>query len=101
MVLGAVIFLGVLIFLGVGALAVGITMKMRGHPLAVSAASASAGLTLPAGAAIEAMEVSGDRLILRVKTDTGEEIDIVDTGDGHVVSRVTVAPPDVPQDTPK
>lgn len=93
-ILGVVIGLGVLIFLGLGALGVGIAMKMRGGG-SPSAAAASA-LALPAGASIEAMQVSGDRLILRVKTPQGEEIDIVDTTDGHVVSRIKAAAPEVP-----
>jgi hypothetical protein len=93
---GIVIGLGVLIVLGLGAVAVGIAMKTRGAgPSAAGAPAAT--LTLPAGATIEAMELSGERLILRVKTQAGEEIDIVDTRDGHVVSRIKAAPPAVPQ----
>ena len=94
--IGVVIGLGVLILLGLGALAIGIAKNLKGgHASSVSSA-ATATLALPAGATIEAMEVSGERLILRVKTPVGEEIDIVDTNDGHVISRIKAAPPDVP-----
>ena len=93
--LGVVIFLGLLIVLGLGAVVVGMTMKIRGGSSSGSAAAA-ASLTLPAGATIEAMEVSGNRLILRLRTPAGEEIAIVDTLDGHVVSRITAAPPAIP-----
>ena len=33
---------------------------------------------------------------LRVATAASEEIDIVDTDDGHLVSRLKATPPDVP-----
>ncbi len=99
LVLTVVIGLGILILIGVGALVVGVAMKMRGHAGAAAPGTPMA-LTLPAGARIESMAVSGNRLVLRLKTDTGEEIDIVDTDDGHVVSRLKAAPPDVPDGVP-
>jgi hypothetical protein len=93
LLLGVVIFLGALLVIGLGALVVGVAKKMGGPS---STAAPEAGLALPSDARIEAMEVSGNRLILRVAAGTGEEIDIVDTGDGHVVSRIKSAPPEVP-----
>lgn len=95
--LGVVIGLGLLIVLGLGGLVIGVTMKMRGAGSSAGSSAAAPALTLPAGASIEAMEVSGERLILRVKTGAGEEIDIVDTADGHVVSRIQAAPPEIPK----
>ncbi len=95
LVLTVVIVLGILILIGLGALVVGVAIKMRGHS-GGAAPVAAASLALPAGARIESMDVSGNRLILRLKTDAGEEIDIVDTDDGHVVSRLKAAPPNVP-----
>ncbi len=95
--LGVVIFLGLLIVLGLGAVVVGMTMKIRGGSSPGRAAAQAASLTLPPGASIEAMEVSGNRLILRLRTPAGEEIDIVDTQDGHVVSRIAAAPPEIPR----
>jgi hypothetical protein len=34
------------------------------------------------------MQSQPNRLILRLATPAGEEVDIIDTGDGHLVSRV-------------
>ncbi|MBU6444103.1 MAG: hypothetical protein KGR48_09355 [Alphaproteobacteria bacterium] len=99
LVLTVVIALGILILIGLGALVVGVAIKMRGHS-GTASPGAAASLALPAGARIESMEVSGNRLILRLKTDAGEEIDLVDTDDGHVVSRLKAAPPDVPSGAP-
>ena len=79
---------------GLGAVVVGIAKKVGGASSA-SASGGSATLALPAGAQIQEMQVSGSRLILRVKTDRGEEIDIVDTSDGRVVSRISAAPPEI------
>lgn len=94
--LGVVIFLGILIVLGIGALIVGITMKFRGGGHAPSSAMAAPSLMLQPGSKVDAMQVSGDRLVLRVTTAAGEEIDIVDLKDGHVVSRIRTAPPEIP-----
>lgn len=93
LMLAVVIFLGVLIVVALGAVAGGLIMKMGGH----GASARDTGFALPAGAVIEAMEVSGNRLILRVKTDTGEEIDIIDTADGRLVGQVKSAPPGIPK----
>jgi len=96
LVLTVVIVLGILILIGFAALLVGVAMKLKGGHSGGAAPVASAAFALPAGAQIEAMDVSGNRLILRLKTGTSEEIDIVDTDDGHLVSRLKAAPPDVP-----
>lgn len=96
--LGVVIFLGLLIFLGLGAVVVGVTMKARGHG---GGRSAPAALVVPAmapGSQIESMQVSGERLVLRLKTPEGEEIDIIDLQDGRIVSRIRTAPPEVPHE---
>jgi hypothetical protein len=82
----AVILLGALIIIAFVVLVVGLAMKLTGH------GPARAGeLVLPQGAVITATAVQGDRLIMRVKTVTGEEIDIVNTGDGRLVGRITTA----------
>lgn len=96
--LGVVIFLGLLIFLGLGAVVVGVTMKARGHGSAGAAPAALATPALAPGSTIESMEVSGERLVLRLRTPTGEEIDIIDLQDGHIVSRIRTAPPEVPHE---
>jgi flagellar biogenesis protein FliO len=95
-VLGVVIFLGVLILIAMGALVVGLAKKFTHGGKTTAPVVAAQSLKLTPGSKIEALEVSGDRLVLRVMTATGEEIDIVDLKDGHVISRITTAPPDVP-----
>jgi hypothetical protein len=87
-----VIILGVLIVLGLGALITGLVLKFNGR----GGRGDNNMFALPPGATIVSNEVSGSRLILRVKSDAGEEIDIVDTQDGRLVSRIKAAPPPVP-----
>lgn len=94
--LGVVIFLGILIVIAVAVLVAGFIMKMSGSGPRASSGADSA-FALPAGAGIETMEVSGNRLILRVRTDAGEEIDIVDIADGRLVGQVKTAAPDIPK----
>jgi hypothetical protein len=97
--LGVVIFLGILILIAMGALVVGLAKKFMHGSASDSAAvppMAAKSLVLPPGAKIETMQVSGDRLVLKVMTGMGEEIDIVDLKDGHVVSRIRTAPPEIP-----
>ena len=93
--LAVVIFLGVLVVVALAAVVAGLFIKMGGH--GGSASGAAAGYMLPAGATVETMQVSGNRLILRVKTDTGEEIDILDIADGRLVGQVKAAAPDIPK----
>lgn len=82
----AVIILSILIILALIALVVGgITRKSRPSP------AAAATLALPKGARIVAMESQPGRLILRVRDGDAEEIDILDTGDGHLVSQIKTA----------
>ncbi len=89
----AVIILSALILIALGALVAGIVLKMAGKGAAVPAAARSAAFefALPPGASILSAEVSGDRLVLRVKGPAGEEIDIVDTVTGRLVTRIKTA----------
>jgi hypothetical protein len=86
----AVIILGILLLIGFGLLIVGFAMKLRGHDLHADH-TAPALFTLPPGAAIVHSEVNNNRLILHVRTKAGEEIDILDTTDGHLIGRVRTA----------
>jgi hypothetical protein len=81
----AVIILSVLIILAVIALVVGGIVKLSGKPKPVAGPSS---FGLAEGARIIAMDSQPGRLILRIKTATGEEIDIIDTSDGHLVGQV-------------
>jgi hypothetical protein len=84
----AVILLGVLIVIAFGILVIGLGIKLAAH----GRPPRPAGFALPPGAAITGTAVQNDRLIMRVKTMTGEEIDIVDTSDGHLVGRIETTP---------
>src|SRR5882762_9133983 len=81
----AVIILSVLIILAVIALVVGgITHLGRKTPYR----GATATFQLPPGARIIDMQSQPGRLILRVRDAAGEEIDLLDTQDGHLVGQV-------------
>jgi hypothetical protein len=85
-----VITLAVLIFLAFSILIAGFVIRLSGG--AKSAAAEPAQITqLPAGARIEELKLEGGRVVLRVRTAKGEEIDIVDGGSGRVVGRI-IAP---------
>jgi hypothetical protein len=80
----AVIILSALIILAVIALVVGGIRLGR----KTSYSGAAATFQLPPGARIIDMQSQPGRLILRVRDATGEEIDLLDTQDGHLVGQV-------------
>ena len=86
LMLAVVIFLGILIVIAVCILVAGLLTKFSGHtqPRAVEAAS----FALPPGARIVEMQSQSSRLILHLRTPSGDEVDIIDVSDGHVVSRI-------------
>jgi hypothetical protein len=43
---------------------------------------------LPPDARIVEMQSQSNRLILHLRTPSGDEVDIIDVSDGHVVSRI-------------
>lgn len=81
----AVIILSILIILAVIALVVG---GIAGLGKKTSHAGATSTFQLPPGAHIIDMQSQPGRLILRVRDATGEEIDLLDTQDGHLVGQV-------------
>lgn len=83
--LAAVIILGILIVIALGALVIGFVVRSGGHKQATAAIDA---FVPPRGATLVSMEASDDRLILRLRTGTSEEVDIVDTSSGHLVARL-------------
>lgn len=83
----AVIILSALIILAVIALIAGGIARLSGRTPAKRAPTPST-FTLAPGAHVIAMESQPGRLILRIRTATGEEIDILDTQDGHLVGQV-------------
>ncbi|HEY1962829.1 MAG TPA: DUF6476 family protein [Rhizomicrobium sp.] len=87
-----VIILAVLIALALIALVVGFVWRLTGHGTASETENTNPELyQLGNGAKITDMKVDSGHVILRIKTDQGEEIEIVDDVSGRVVSRI-VAP---------
>jgi hypothetical protein len=83
----AVIILSALIILAVIALLVG---GIAGLGKKSPYRGATATFHLPPGARIIDMQSQPGRLILRVRDAAGEEIDLLDTQDGHLVGQVKV-----------
>ena len=93
--LGGVIFLGALIAIGLGVLIYGL---MEGWGSAPSApASTEPGhpvhMTLAPGFAILSTDTQPGRLILHLRSSSKDEIDIIDTNDGHIVSVISAEAP--------
>jgi hypothetical protein len=90
--LAAVILLGMLIVIALGVLVVGLSMRLGGHGTK-SGTAVPAQFTLAAGARVVSTDVSGDRLVLRLKGSFGDEIDIIDTQNGRLVAKLRSAAP--------
>jgi hypothetical protein len=82
----AVIILSSLIILALVALVVGAIMKLAGG--GKPRTEAASNFVLAPGSRIVSMDTQPGRLILRIRTATGEEIDILDTQNGHLVGQV-------------
>ena len=87
---GAVIILSVLIVIALIALLLGFTVRGGGKPAAAASDGETPRVTLPLGSHIVSMDVEQGRLILRTRAFDGEEVDIIDTQDGRLVSRIRV-----------
>jgi len=89
----AVIILGVLIFIAFIALIVGFVYRLTHNSNPTQAASDSETpliYQLKTGARIVDMKVDSGHVVLRIHTDQGEEIAIVDESSGRMVSRIVV-----------
>lgn len=101
-----VIFMGILIVIGVGVVVVTIYQRL-GARVAVQEAAPQAevapparvaapafgarGVALPAGAVVEEMATSGERLILRLRlADGGRRILVLDLADGKVLGTLNL-----------
>jgi hypothetical protein len=89
---GAVIILGVLIVIALIALVLGFALRSphRPAPPPPPDAQAATHISLPPGAQVISMDVDHGRLILRMRNGAAEEIDIIDTGNGRLVSQIKV-----------
>lgn len=86
----AVIILSVLIILAMIGLVVGGITRLSKKPSAENTVPA---FQLPFGAHIVSLDSQPSRLILRVRENTGEEVDIIDTQDGHLVAQIKASFP--------
>jgi hypothetical protein len=87
---GAVIILSILIVIALIALLLGFTVRGGGKSGGAASNGELQRVSLPTGSHIVSMDVEQGRLILRTGAFDGEEIDIIDTQDGHLVGRVSV-----------
>ena len=87
--LGAVIFLGVLIVIGIGVLVLGL-VKGWGSTKAPAAAAQPkpVSMGLEPGYHILSSDTQPGRLILHVRSDTADEIFVIDLNDGHIVATI-------------
>ena len=85
--MGAVIFMGVLIVAGLATIAVVITSRMSGS----SGGIASAVLDEPAGTRIVGASLSPDRLAVQLQGGGPDRVVVVDTKAGRVLGRVALA----------
>lgn len=82
--LAAVILLGVLIVIALGALVAGLATRLGRHAPTESSPTET---VLPPGTQVLSTEVSGDRLVMRLRGSGGDEIEVIDLRDGHVVAK--------------
>ena len=83
----AVIILGVLLVIALVLLVFGLAFRMT-HGRPAESSSAPAIYTLAPGARIVSVDAQPGRLILRVRSSAGDEVDIVDTESGRLVGQV-------------
>ena len=84
------IVLGIFIMLALIALILGFVIRLGGNAQQHSAAGVPQILQLKEGARIVDMKVDSGHVVLRIHTDQGEEIQIIDDESGRLVSRVIV-----------
>jgi len=88
LMLAVVIVLGALIVIALGILVVGLITRFSAPKPTPEMVSAGETFALPPGAKVVEMQTQPNRLILHVHAEAGDEIDIIDTEDGHLVSRI-------------
>jgi len=93
-----VIFLGVLLFAGLGVLGWGLSTKTHlknAPPSSGTAAVTEFGsipVPVPAGARVEQMVVSGDRIVLRLTGAGAERLIVLDPAQGRVAGSFQLSP---------
>ncbi len=92
--LAVVIVLGALIVIALVLLVVGMMRKFSEAPgsrASSGATTVQSAFALPPGAKVIEMQSESGRLIRHVRTGNADEIDIVDTEDGHLISQIKAA----------
>ena len=82
------IVLGALIVVALVALLIGFAVKAR-QP----GGSDEHRVVLPAGARIISLDVVSGRIVVRSRSPAGDEIDILDASDGHVITSIKPGAP--------
>jgi hypothetical protein len=93
--LGAVIILGVLIVVGVGVLIVGLIQGWGSQSEAPAPVKPvkPISMTLAPGYRILSSDTQPGRLVLHVRSETVDEIDIIDLNDGHIITQIHAEAP--------
>ena len=91
--LGAVIGLGGLIVIVLGAMVVGLIMGWGHKGAAPSVPAKPLSMSLAPGFRILSNDTQPGRLILHVRSDTEDEIDIIDLNDGHIITQIHAPAP--------
>ena len=83
--------LGVLMVLMFIVVVVTLVSRIFGHGGSAPVSEASSINQLPAGSRITDLKVDSGHVVVRIRTDQGEEIRIIDDASGRIVSRI-IAP---------
>jgi hypothetical protein len=86
-----VVVLSTLIIIGIGLLIYGLlrhSAPVKPALAPVGRPMATRSLTLPAQTRIKTVRVARNRLVLKLDTTQGQEVDIFDLRDGHLVARI-------------
>lgn len=90
----AVILLGALLVIAFIMLVVGLVLRMTGHgPVARAETAEPTRFTLARGARIVSVDSQPGRVVLHVRSSEGDEVDIVDAQDGHLVAQIRAPSP--------
>jgi len=93
LMLSIVIGLGVVIVIVIGVMIFGITQGWGKHDTAAVAPKKPVSMSLAPGYRILSSDTQPGRLILHVRSDTVDEIDIIDLSDGHIISQIHAEAP--------
>ncbi len=91
--LGAVIGLGAVIVIVLGVMVFGLVQGWGKKPAVASAPSKPVSMTLAPGYRILSSDTQPGRLILHVRSDMVDEIDIIDLTDGRIISQIHAEAP--------